>query len=64
MDALDINYHLRRQGKTKSQIARELGVHQGVVSKGPPDRLYSQKSRRAAETGQSGPSRSLHPIGF
>lgn len=32
MDALDISYHLRRLGKTQSQIARELGVRQGVVN--------------------------------
>lgn len=32
MDALDISYRLRRLGKTQSQIARELGVRQGVVS--------------------------------
>lgn len=32
MDALDISYRLRRLGKTQSQIARELGVRQGVVN--------------------------------
>lgn len=31
MDALDINYRLRRLGKTQAQIARELGVTQSVV---------------------------------
>jgi lambda repressor-like predicted transcriptional regulator len=32
MDPLDITYRLKRLGKTQSQIARELGVRQGVVS--------------------------------
>ena len=32
MDAIDISYRLKRLGKTQSQIARELGVRQGVVS--------------------------------
>ena len=32
MDAIDINYHLRRLGKTQTDIARELGVQGGVVS--------------------------------
>ena len=32
MDALDISYRLRRLGKTQSQIARELGVRQGVAA--------------------------------
>lgn len=32
MDALDISYRLKRLGKTQSQIARDLGVRQGVVS--------------------------------
>ncbi len=32
MDALDISYRLKRLGKTQAQIARELGVRQGVVS--------------------------------
>lgn len=31
MDGLDIAYRLRKLGKTQSQIARELGVGQGVV---------------------------------
>ena len=32
MDALDINYRLKRLGKTQTEIARDLGVRQGVVS--------------------------------
>ena len=32
MDALDISYRLKRLGKTQSEIARDLGVLQGVVS--------------------------------
>ena len=32
MDALDISYRLKRHGKTQSEIARDLGVRQGVVS--------------------------------
>jgi Ner family transcriptional regulator len=32
MDAIEINYRLRRLGKTQTQIARELGVQCGVVS--------------------------------
>lgn len=32
MDALEINYRLRRIGKTQAQIAREVGVSGGVVS--------------------------------
>lgn len=32
MDALDISYRLKRLGKTQSEIARDLGVRQGVVS--------------------------------
>jgi len=32
MDALDISYRLKRLGKTQTQIARDLGVRQGVVS--------------------------------
>jgi lambda repressor-like predicted transcriptional regulator len=31
MDALDINYRLRRLGTSQAQIARELGVTQSVV---------------------------------
>ena len=31
MDALDISYRLKRLGKTQSEIARDLGVRQGVV---------------------------------
>ena len=32
MDALDISFRLKRLGKTQSEIARDLGVRQGVVS--------------------------------
>lgn len=32
MDAVEINYRLRRVGKTQAQIAREVGVSGGVVS--------------------------------
>jgi len=32
MDAIEISYRLKRLGKTQSQIARDLGVRQGVVS--------------------------------
>ena len=32
MDAVEINYRLRRMGKTQAQIAREVGVSGGVVS--------------------------------
>jgi len=32
MDALEINYRLRRLGKTQAQIAHEVGVSGGVVS--------------------------------
>ena len=32
MDAIEINYRLRRLGKTQAQIAREVGVSGGVVS--------------------------------
>lgn len=32
MDAVEINYRLRRLGKTQEQIAREVGVSGGVVS--------------------------------
>lgn len=32
MDAIEINYRLRRLGKTQTEIARELGVQGGVVS--------------------------------
>ncbi len=32
MDAVEINYRLRRLGKTQAQIALELGVSGGVVS--------------------------------
>lgn len=32
MDAIEINYRLRRLGKTQTDIARELGVKGGVVS--------------------------------
>jgi lambda repressor-like predicted transcriptional regulator len=32
MDAVEINYRLRRLGKTQAQIAREVGVSGGVVS--------------------------------
>lgn len=32
MDAVEINYRLRRLGKTQTQIAREVGVSGGVVS--------------------------------
>lgn len=32
MDAIEINYRLRRLGKTQTDIARELGVQGGVVS--------------------------------
>lgn len=39
MDALDINYRLKRLGKTQAQIARELGVRQGVVNNVIHDRV-------------------------
>ncbi|GAB2900675.1 hypothetical protein GCM10027046_32100 [Uliginosibacterium flavum] len=32
MDAVEINYRLRRAGKTQAALARELGVSQGVVN--------------------------------
>lgn len=32
MDAVEINYRLRRLGKTQAQIAHEVGVSGGVVS--------------------------------
>lgn len=32
IDAVEINYRLRRLGKTQAQIAREVGVSGGVVS--------------------------------
>lgn len=32
MDAVEINYRLRRLGKTQAQIAQEIGVSGGVVS--------------------------------
>lgn len=32
MDGIEITYHLRRAGKTQTQIARELGVASGVVN--------------------------------
>lgn len=32
MDAIEINYRLRRLGKTQTQIAQDLGVRGGVVS--------------------------------
>ena len=32
MDAVEINYRLRRLGKTQAQLAREVGVSGGVVS--------------------------------
>ena len=32
MDAVEINYRLRRLGKTQAQIAQEVGVSGGVVS--------------------------------
>ncbi len=32
MDAIEINYRLRRLGKTQTQIALDLGVRGGVVS--------------------------------
>lgn len=32
MDAIEINYRLRRLGKTQTQIANDLGVRGGVVS--------------------------------
>jgi Predicted transcriptional regulator len=31
-DAVEINYQLRRIGKTQAQIAQEIGVSNGVVS--------------------------------
>ncbi|WP_341677277.1 helix-turn-helix domain-containing protein [Niveibacterium sp. SC-1] len=31
MDGLEIAYRLRKLGKTQTQIARELGVGQGIV---------------------------------
>jgi lambda repressor-like predicted transcriptional regulator len=39
MDALEINYRLRRLGKTQTQIARDLGVRSGVVSNVIHDRI-------------------------
>jgi lambda repressor-like predicted transcriptional regulator len=39
MDALDISYRLKRLGKTQTQIARDLGVRQGVVSNVIHDRV-------------------------
>lgn len=32
MDAIEINYRLRRLGKTQTRIAKDLGVRGGVVS--------------------------------
>jgi len=32
VDAIEITYRLKRLGKTQTQIARELGIGQGVVS--------------------------------
>lgn len=32
VDAIEITYRLKRLGKTQSQIGRDLGVGQGVVS--------------------------------
>ncbi|MCK6391096.1 MAG: helix-turn-helix domain-containing protein [Azonexus sp.] len=32
MDAIEINYRLRRLGKTQAQIAQDVGVSGGVVS--------------------------------
>ena len=32
MDGIDISYRLKRLGMTQTQIARDLGVRQGVVS--------------------------------
>lgn len=32
LDAVEINYRLRRLGKSQAQIAREVGVSGGVVS--------------------------------
>jgi Ner family transcriptional regulator len=32
MDAIEINYRLRRLGKTQTQIAHDLGIQGGVVS--------------------------------
>ena len=39
MDALDISYRLKRLGKTQVQIARDLGIRQGVVSNVIHDRV-------------------------
>lgn len=39
MDAVEINYRLRRLGKTQAQIAREVGVSGGVVSNVIHDRI-------------------------
>ncbi|MDO8455303.1 MAG: helix-turn-helix domain-containing protein [Burkholderiaceae bacterium] len=39
MDALEINYRLRRLGKTQTQIAKDLGVQGGVVSNVINDRI-------------------------
>lgn len=39
MDALEINYRLRRLGKTQAQIAKDIGVSGGVVSNVIHDRI-------------------------
>lgn len=41
MDALDINYRLRRLGTSQARIARELGVSQSVVGNVINDRITS-----------------------
>lgn len=39
MDAIEINYRLRRLGKTQTQVAQELGIRGGVVSNVINDRV-------------------------
>lgn len=41
MDALDINYRLRRLGTSQAQIARDLGVTQSVVGNVVNNRITS-----------------------
>ncbi|MFE1574410.1 helix-turn-helix domain-containing protein [Comamonas odontotermitis] len=43
MDAIDISYRLKRLGKTQTQIARDLGVRQGVVSNVIHDRATAYR---------------------
>lgn len=53
MDAVEINYRLRRLGKTQAQIAREVGVSGGVVSNVIHGRItaYAVASHIAAQLG-------------